>query len=369
MTNKMSNAEIGARNLLINCGKMQTGQKLLILYEACEHGYFDKDITIIVAQAAKALGLDVTMKEVPFIPEVTELSQELRTIMAKADATLFIARLGDQMRFQPSLAKFNPIVSYTLDVYMLSSSFGRADYRAFAELKSQINALIWGAREIHVTCPLGTDFRGSLLGEKYLDEDVSVRRFPMSVFKPAPAIGFSGRIAQNGFLVGTGSSYYSPFACELKDTVFIEFDGNKITDFTGDENAVEKARSHYKHVSELYGIERDYVHSWHAGIHPGISFNEPASASFERWSGGAFGSPRILHFHTCGAYAPGEISLNVLDPTIRIDGAAVWEDGCLYPDRIPLGLEILEKYPCAKNAFENPSNAAGISENGQLSFR
>ena len=369
MINKISNTELGARNLLVNCGKMESGQSLLILYESCEHGYFDKDITNIVASTAKSLGLDVTMEEVPFKPEVTELSQELRIKMGAVNATLFIARLGDQMRFQPSLADFNPIVSYVLDIDMLGSSFGCVDYRAFEDLKFQLNTLIWNAKEIHATCPLGTDFKGSLLGESFQDEDVAVRRFPMSVFKPAPAIGFSGCIAQSGFLVGTGSSYYSPFACELIDTVFIEFEGNKIKDITGDENAAKSAKSHYKHVSKLYGIDGDFVHSWHAGIHPGISFNQPASANFERWSGGAFGSPRILHFHTCGAYAPGEISLNVLDPTIRIDGVAVWENGHLYPDRIPLGKEILEKYPCAHNAFANPSNEVGTARNGQLSFR
>ena len=61
-----------------------------------------------------------------------------------------------------------------------------------------------------------------------------MKRFPMSIFSPLPAVNFDGCIAQNGFLVGTGSQYYEPYACEFKKTLFVEFSGNKITDFRGD---------------------------------------------------------------------------------------------------------------------------------------
>jgi len=42
-----------------------------------------------------------------------------------------------------------------------------------------------------------------------------------------------------------------------------------------------------------------------------------------------FGSPRHLHFHTCGAYAPGEITWAVLDANVSFDGREYWRDGTL----------------------------------------
>lgn len=41
-----------------------------------------------------------------------------------------------------------------------------------------------------------------------------VSRFPMPVFTPLPAAEFSGIVALPGFLAGTGSLYYQPYAIE-----------------------------------------------------------------------------------------------------------------------------------------------------------
>lgn len=52
-----------------------------------------------------------------------------------------------------------------------------------------------------------------------------------------------------------------------------------------------------------------------------------APDNHERWNGRAFGNPRLPHFHTRGARAPGEIAWNVVDPSIIADGLAAWKDG------------------------------------------
>ena len=41
------------------------------------------------------------------------------------------------------------------------------------------------------------------------------------------------------------------------------------------------------------------------------------------------GSPKFLHFHTCGDYAPGEICWMVENHSIVIDGEPLWKDGTL----------------------------------------
>ncbi|MFY8099292.1 MAG: hypothetical protein ACOVOA_04960, partial [Allorhizobium sp.] len=118
------------------------------------------------------------------------------------------------------------------------------------------------------------------------------------------------------------------------------------------------------HVSNLFGIDGGFVHSWHAGIHPGCVYPERAEASYERWSGSAFGNPRLLHFHTCGAYAPGEICWNVVDPTIRVDGVAIWENGVININAVRGAPDILAAYPEVGELFDNPAREIGIGEIG-----
>jgi len=360
--------EKGAHNLLIGCGQLKQGDSLLVLYESAELSYYDRAIVDGVRQGAESLGIVASFQEVAFNPQVADPSAELMANMMAADRTLFLARMGDQIRFRPSMDGIRPIVSYALDGDMLASSFGQADYQAFLRLKGAVNSCLAKATDIRVTCPLGTDFEGPCADYSNETGDVTVARFPMSVFTPAPAANFAGKIAQRGFLVGTGSQYYVPYGCELQETLFVNFDGHTITGFEGSEKDVAAAEAHYAHVAEIFDIDKTFVHSWHAGIHPGCDYKQPASASFERWSGGAFGNPRLMHFHTCGAYAPGEISLNILDPTIAIDGVKVWDAGRFYPERIDGGVEIFNEFPQIRDVFENPAQNCGQGSDGQLSF-
>ncbi|PHQ97956.1 MAG: hypothetical protein COB40_02600 [Marinosulfonomonas sp.] len=358
----------GAENLLLACAGMKSGDKLLILYESADHNFFDATIVDAVADSAKQLGILTTQIEVPFSRDVVDPSPECIARMKAADRSLFLARLGDQIRFRPSQGNIRPIVSYALDADMLASSFGQTDYRAFVEIKDLVNSCLAGAKDIRVTCPLGTNFSGPFADYPTEAADVTVARFPMSVFTPAPATNFSGKVAQKGFLVGTGSQYYDPYACRLEGILNIKFDAGRITGFDGLQSDVDTAKAHFEHVGKLYGIDPYFVHSWHAGIHPGCDYSQPAAANFERWSGGAFGNPRLLHFHTCGAYAPGEISLNILDTTVCVDGVNIWEDGRFYPERIVGGDAIFERFPELRDVFDNPSQNCGLGPDGHLSF-
>lgn len=360
--------EAGVRNLLINCAKCQPGQSVLIVCEMEGTDYYDPDLGKAVQFYGAAFGLRTEIYRVPLNRDVCDPCDKLTAKIGAADCTVFLARLGDQIRFRPKAASTTQIISYALDRDMLASPFGTIDYRAFDALKGLINNAISQAKDVHVTCPAGTDFRGKSSAITAKGGDTSLMRFPVSVFAPVPAAQFQGRIAQNGFLTGTGSHYYSPWACELKETLFINFEGAHITGFDGSAADVATATAHYEFVGQKYGIDTFFVHSWHAGIHPACAFDQPAGRNFERWSGGAFGNPRILHFHTCGAYPPGEISLNVLDPTVRLDGVAVWENGVLHPERIAGGAALLDRFPDMTAALRDPVQRVGQSENGQLMY-
>lgn len=356
----------GARNLLVNCAGLAPGGRLLVLSEAAT-GYYGPGLADAVMRAAGRLGITAERREVGFDPAAADPGEDLAQAMRQADRVLFLARLGDQIRFRPAIAPVNPVVSYAIDAPMLASGFGRAHHGAFLELKDCLNQALARARRIRVTCPLGTDFDGPGAAFPTDNAEVTITRFPLSVFTPIPAARYRGKIAQAGFLTGTGSHYYAPYSQALRDVLTVEFDGNRITRFLGDAADVAAAEAHYRRVAGLLGIKADHVHSWHAGIHPGCAYPRQAGEDLERWSGAAFGNPRILHFHTCGAYAPGEISLNVVDPTIRLDGVAVWDAGRLYPDRVPGGAEILARYPCAAALFAAPSREVGLAPSGRLS--
>lgn len=362
----MLNLQSGARNLLENCAGLRAGQSLLILYEDPTTGYYDPDLAPALAQVAASLGIRVDLREVPFIPQALDPSPDLLEQMRAHDRTLFLSRIGDQLRFSAGMADIHPVVSYALDCDMLASGFGRAHHAAFVALKNCLNAALSQARLIHVTCPLGTDFSGP--GAVFPGEagEVTVTRFPLSVFSPVPPAGFSGRIAQAGFLTGTGSNYYFPYNIPLDGVLFVTFQDEHLTGFEGLAQDVARARAHYDAVGQKLGIKPDLIHSWHAGIHPGCAYHRSAGSNVERWGGSAFGNPRILHFHTCGDYAPGEISINVIDPTISLDGIAVWENGRLHPERVPGGAEILAQYPCAAAVFADPAIDIGLGPNGRL---
>lgn len=361
------NTDLGAQNLLRNCAGLGPGARLLILREAPVLGFYGENLADQIATTAKTLQIEATIRDAPFVADLVEPDANTKDFIQAADCTLFLARMGDQIRFRDALSDAHAVVSYALNSEMLASPFGTLDHRAFLRLKQAVDKALACARMIHVTCPLGTDFSGQC-GTTDAAGDVNVTRFPMSVFTPCTANGFKGQVAQGGFLVGTGSKYYTPYACPLEDTLFVVFEGQRITGFRGSADDVSAAKAHYEFVAHKFGIEPHFVHSWHAGIHPGCRFLSPASQNFERWSGGAFGNPRLLHFHTCGDYAPGEISLNVLDPSIRLDGVAVWENGRLMPERIEGGEAILEDFPDVRTAFASPAQDCGLGLDGSLSF-
>ncbi len=364
-----SRLDQGVRNLLLNCAECEPGQRVLLVHETENDGYYEPELKQEIEKIAQRIGLRTETIGVPVARDVIDPDSELASKMHEADCTVFLARLGDQIRFRTRDAAMNQIISYALDRDMLASSFGTVDYGAFVKLKDLINKALVAAQEVHVTCPAGTDFKGGGIAFAQDGGDVTRKRFPLSVFTPVPASTFAGRVAQKGFLTGTGSNYYTPWSREIEDTLFIDFESSRIVGFAGSEKDVVAAKAHYEFVGRKYDIDTYFVHSWHAGIHPGCAYNVAAGQHFERWSGGAFGNPRLLHFHTCGEYPPGEISLNVLDPTVRLDGVAVWDNGHLHPERIAGGAALLAAYPEMAEAFENPSANVGQAPCGNLRFR
>lgn len=361
----MDGLRAGIENMLLTCAGLRAGQSVLIIGEAPDAGYYDPSLAPEVARVAMELGLLVEVHTLPFTPRAQTPPPEVMEGMRHADATVFLSRRGDQLRFEPIMAESAPVICYALDCGMMASAFGWADHRGLVALMDCLNRALAAAGRIRVTCALGTDFEGP--GARFPGDagEVTIRRFPLSVFSPIPAADYAGTIALAGFVPGSGRTYYTPNHLALEDVLLVRFEGTRITGFDGPD--APRAIAHFERVGRLLDIDPRYLHSWHAGIHPGCAYEQPAWESPARWSGGAFGNPRAMHFHACGAYAPGEISLNVIDPTIWLDGVAVWDAGRLHPERVAGGAEVLARYPSLAAAFAAPARAMGLTAEGRLS--
>jgi hypothetical protein len=351
----------GARNLLVNCAGVEPGDTILIVHENPDLGWYDLDAPMAVAAEAGKLGATVLMVEAG-APE-NQRDPGLADAIAAHDCVIFFARIGDQDRFADPAPGKTCVMCYARDAEMLASPYGTTPYQALEELKEAVNDILLGASRIEIRCPLGTEISGTVSdAARRARADVSVRRFPLGVPQPIEAATFSGRVALARYLTPTGSRVYEPPSLKIGWPVFATVESGRIESLDGDAGDVARIRQHYELVAELFGIDRDAVHSWHAGIHPGCAYRAGAAEDPDRWSNTVFTNPRFLHFHTCGSLPPGEICWMVLDHTVAVDGANLWQHGRLRPEAFAAGRACLEKWPELAAIFARPSDRIGLSE-------
>lgn len=334
----------GARNLLLNCAEFHPGDEVLICREDAGHGWYDAAAAEAVALEAVRLGLSVRMINVAAPGDGAQALAD--AAIGPGTNIVYFARIGDQGRFAEQMHGAQQVMVYARTARALASDFGRMDYRATRALKQAVDAVLFAAEEIQITCPLGTSVTGSAVGQgDAAPADVTVRRFPLGVPAPVPAVQFQGRVAVAGALTPTGNRAYSPAVLPLAQMVMAEIGDGRVHGFDGPGAVVDAVRGHYTHVAGLFGIDPWVVHSWHAGLHAGCPFVADDGHDSDWWSNTFFSSPRVLHFHTCGSAAPGEISWNVIDPTVTVDGRALWRDGALHLKNFAQTAQCLTDWP------------------------
>jgi len=357
--NKSASIVSGAENLLFQCAKLQPHESLLIICEDPALGWYDAKTPDFIAETAKKIGLTPTIMSVGK-PE-NDLDPKITEAIKKHDCTIYFSRIGDQDRFAQLPPGKRSVMCYIRDIEMLGSQYGQASYPAFKQVKNAVDEVLLNAREIEITCPLGTHYTGSATNRARKDKvDVSVLRFPLGVPLPLDASKFSGTVALSHFLTPTGSKSYHPPSVELEGVTYAEVADGRITGYRGDQRQIEKIEAHYDMVSDQFNLDRNAVHSWHAGIHPGCDYRTKAANDPDRWSNTVFTSPRFLHFHTCGDYAPAEICWMVLDPTIKVDGEKLWDNGRLELARFAQTRACIDNWPELAGLFEDPAQGVGI---------
>jgi len=348
----------GAANLIDNCIGDVRGLTVLLVCEDPKFGWYDAAAPDLVH--AQLLARGATVRRMTVGLPGNRPNADVQAAMNTADEVIFFSRLGDQGRFHWHYTGPHCVMSYALNAAMLDGGYGTLDHAAMALMKDAIDAITLDADHILVTCPRGTRFEGRPGTPAANAADVIINRFPLGIPKPVPAAGFHGRAVLSNYLTPTGSKIYSPDCLPLHMPVTAHFKKGRITRFEGPAGMVADVEAHYDRVASAFGLDGYNIDSWHAGIHPLMAYDMTAEADPTRWSGTAFQHPRLLHFHTCGSGPPGEICWMIVDPTVVIDGTALWENGRLHPEQFERSRQVLEDVPALARAFAAPAGPVGL---------
>ena len=348
----------GAANLIDNCVGDVEGMTVLLVCEDPRHGWYDSAAPDLVHRELLARGAAVRRMIVD-LPE-NHANADVQAAMNRADRVIFVSRLGDQGRFNWHYTGPPCVMSYALNEGMLEGGYGSLNHLSMCRLKAAIDEVTLSAGHVVVTCPLGTHFEGNPRATASAGSEVVIHRFPMGIPQPVLSDGFRGRAVLSHYLTPTGSKIYTPGCLPLPEPVVAHFEASRITGFSGAADAVASVEAHYERVAHEFNLDAYNIDSWHAGIHALMAYDQPASIDPHRWAGTAFQHPRLLHFHTCGSGPPGEICWMTLDPTIEIDGVALWENGQLHPERFAATGQVLDQDPALAAAFRAPTGPVGI---------
>jgi hypothetical protein len=320
----------GARNLLLNCLGVRPGQRTVIAAEDPAQRFYDAFAVTCIAEVADELGCQVEVLPCACVSGPEDLPPAIFEAAAEVDHIIFQAQAGDQVRFTRLPGSASKTMSYALDIGLLGSEYCTLHHGFMREVLEGFESELNAARSWRITCPLGTDVTGTqITGEGAAEdaEDFTLALFPVPIHRPVSCASMNGRVAVAHWLMSTANHVYEDSFLKLEEPLMAVIRAGRIVDFEGPKDLVKRVRSHYRRVADLFGIEEDVVHSWHAGIHPKAFYPLSATSNILRWGAVAFANPRYLHFHTCGNYAPGEIAWSLFDATVELEGRVYWEGG------------------------------------------
>jgi hypothetical protein len=319
----------GARNLLLGCAAVRPGDSVLLIVEPQGDEHYDPAVAPFIAGIARELGARVEMVSVAPGGGPEDMPVAMLDKIETAAHTIFLNRIGDQVRFAPLPGIGDKIMSYALDMRFLGSDFAVTPYAVWDGIQSRLAAQLGAAHRYSVRCPRGTDLSMSLDRSRIAEmrtAGFTVKNFPVMIVPPIPADRLSGQLVVSQALTSTYVHAYDDSILELHSPLTMTIENGRIIRIDGDRDLVARAEAQFSRVGELFGGSAWAVNSWHAGINPFTFFPRPALSDIDRWSCVAFGSPRYAHFHMCGS-APGDICGQIFDPTITFDDTVLWQDG------------------------------------------
>ena len=341
------------------------GASVLVAYENAALGWYDAELKDqVIAYCREILSAEVESVEVGLPANTPSVPLEEKLREKRFDWIIFLARLGDQGRFDEDRDGPRKLMVYTRRLAQLASTFGTVPQSAMIALKKAVDGLINQATTIKITCPHGTKLIGkpnpkvsqtdeSKDGQTRdgASKDVTVVRFPSAVSTPVSAKTFSGQVVLRQGLTSTGSKVYEPPNLPIASEVVAHVTCGRIERFDGAEEDAQAVRAHYERVAGLFGIEPMLVDSWHQGLHPGTDTSPTPEEDLCLWGETLFTSPQYLHFHTCGEYPPGEICWMVESPTVELDGRNLYENGRIQVEAFEVFKPCLDQHPELRALF------------------
>lgn len=326
-----ANPAVGARNLLLGCAGVRPGDSVLLIVEPEGNPHYDPALTPFIASQARELGARVDILSVAPAAGPESVPPAMMQAIGAADHTIFLNRIGDQLRFAPLPGSGTKTMSYALDMHFLASEFAAAPYGVWEGIEARLTAQLDAARSYRIQCPKGTDvsmeFGGARIAQRRTG-GFTVKNFPVMIVPPIPASGLSGKLVLSQALTSTYVHSYADSIVPLPAPLTLFLENGEIARMEGERKLVARAQAQFARVGELFGGPVWAVNSWHAGINAFTYFPRPALSDIDRWSSVVFGSPRYAHFHMCGSQ-PGDICGQIFDPTITFDESALWQSG--YP--------------------------------------
>ncbi|MEP7244159.1 MAG: hypothetical protein ABI885_10780 [Gammaproteobacteria bacterium] len=325
----MLNPIAGARNLLVECVGVQSGDRLLLMVEPEGAGHYDPALTSFIADRARELGVHVDVMTVQPAGGPESVQPAVMHALSAADHTIFLNRIGDQLRFVPLPGRGTKTMCYALDLGFLGSEFATTPYTAWEGIQARLTAQLGRAQSYTLSCASGTNLSmqlESVGGAQQRAGAFTVKNFPVMIVPPIIASGLSGTLVLSQALTSTYTHAYEESVLPLSSPLTLTIERGEIVGIQGDPALVAQARAQFERVGGLFGGRTWALNSWHAGINAFTFFPRPALADIDRWSCVAFGSPRYAHFHMCGS-SPGDICGQVFDPTITFDAEVLWQAG------------------------------------------
>ena len=321
----------GAESLIKDAIGAKPGECIAIIAEDPGLGIYDAMVPVCVSDVADQLGIKTEIIPVGNDVGPEGLPPEVMRALTGFDHVLFHSSLGDTLRFSDIPGSASKTMSYALDMSILGGPSCTL-HKVMEEIRGAYNQQADKAKTWRITCANGTDISGTQDVDKVARgeaEDFTVTRYPVCAPRPIPCTTANGVVAFSHWLMASGNSRYPDDELLLSEPVLAHVENGRIQGFDGPDRLVADVQAHYERVGDYLGLNPWNIHSWHAGINPGCSYPIRGERGIERWGKVAFANPRYLHFHTCGDYAPGEITLSLFDMTVQFGDETIWDKGKL----------------------------------------
>ncbi len=343
-----------ADNLLLNCAALKPGQTVLVINEKAV--WAERAAIEFIEARARQLGAKVQSVWTGRPAGPDSIPAELSAAITAADITIFNHMMGAMLRFRPLAGSGIRVLNYATTGALLASDFCRVPYgvwmRASALIAKELNA----ARRWRITCPLGSDIAGAVPEAERVPaagtnaDGFALRTFPIGTHPPKSSLAASGRIAVR-WLVSSSLFDIGTQGLRLDDVIRLDIESGRIRHIDGAARTVAQATEFLEAIGKKRGKEGLIVNSWHIGVNPQAFSPWRDSDDLEAWMNLAHNNPRMLHFHAVGEAIPGDISLPLIDPTVEIDGRALWEKGQSMLFEQPSFRALAAEAPAAARAF------------------